>query len=77
MFSNSVHCQYILNIQEYAHNVIRSPSGDTDIIIISVSLLNSDHIDKMKINEQEKEALIGFHAITGNDYVSSFFGKGK
>ena len=77
MFSNSVHCQYILNTQEYAHNVIRSPSGDTDIIIISVSLLNSDHIDKMKINGQEKEALIGFHAITGNDYVSSFFGKGK
>ena len=31
----------------------------------------------MKINEQGKEALIGFHAITGNDYISSFFGKGK
>ena len=31
----------------------------------------------MKINEQEKEALIGFHAIAGNDYISSFLGKGK
>ena len=61
-------------------------------MIIGVSLLNSDHIfinngtgkngnrlqiDKMKIHEQEKEALIGFHAITGNDYILSFFGKGK
>ena len=31
----------------------------------------------MKINEQDKEALTGFHAITGNVYVSSFFRKGK
>ena len=31
----------------------------------------------MKINEQEKKALTGFHAITGNDYISSFFRKGK
>ena len=31
----------------------------------------------MKINEQESEALIGIHAITGNDYISSVFGKGK
>lgn len=32
---------------------------------------------KTKINEQEKEALIGFHAITGSDYISSIFRKGK
>ena len=31
----------------------------------------------MKISEQGKEALIGFLAITGNDSISSFFGKGK
>ena len=31
----------------------------------------------MKINEQEKEALTAFHAITGNDYILSFFGKIK
>ena len=85
-------CQYILNIQKDAHTVIRSPWSDTDIIIIGVSLLNSDYIftdngtgknrnclqiDKMKIHDQKKEALIGFHAITGNDYILSFFGKGK
>ena len=23
----------------------------------------------MKINKQEKEALTGFHAVTGNDYI--------
>ena len=38
------HCQYILNIQKDAHSVIKSPSGDTDIIVTGVSLLNSDHI---------------------------------
>lgn len=62
-----------------AHIVIRSPSGDTDIIVIDISLLNSDYtfiengtgknrncfqIGKIKINEQERKALIGFYAIT-------------
>ena len=27
--------------------------------------------------EKEKDALLGFHAFTGNDYVSAFFMKGK
>ena len=31
----------------------------------------------VKLTADEKMALIGFHAFTGNDYVSSFFGKGK
>ena len=87
-------CHYhnILNIQKDADIVTRSPSDDTDFIIISVSLLNQDHIlndnaagkninclqiDKMKINEQEQETLVGFHVITRNDCISSFFGKGK
>ena len=61
-------------------------------MFLGVSLLHSSHIfienetgkninclqiDKIKIKEQGKEALIGFHAITGNDYLSSLFGKGK
>ena len=86
------HCQYILNIQKDAYIVISSPSDDTDIIIIVFFLLNSGHIfidnetgknrnclqiDQVKIKEQEKVALIGFHLITENDYASSFFGKGK
>ena len=31
----------------------------------------------MKIGEQQKEALIGFHAVTKNDCTSSCFGKEK
>ena len=31
----------------------------------------------VKLSTYEKEALVGFHVFTGNDYVSSFFGKGK
>ena len=31
----------------------------------------------MKINEQEKKTPTGFHAIKGNDFISSFFEKGK
>lgn len=68
-----------------------SPLGDRGIIVTGVSLLNSNHtliehgtekkncqqIDKMKIGEQEKEAIIGFHAVTKNDCTSSRFGKGK
>ena len=38
---------------------------------------NCLQIDKIKINEQEKVALTGFHAITGNGYILSFFEKGK
>ena len=86
------HCQYILNVNKNAQVVIRSPSGDTDIVIIATYLLNSDcifldngtgknrnylQINKLRISEEEKKAIIGFHAVTGNDYVSSFFGKGK
>ena len=29
------------------------------------------------MDADKKSALIGFHALTGNDYVSSFFGHGK
>ena len=36
-------------------------------------LLLSDY----HLSEDERKALIGFHAVTGNDYTSAFFGKGK
>ena len=38
------HFQHILNIQKEGNIVIRPPLCDTDIIIIGVSLLKSDHI---------------------------------
>ena len=31
------HCQYILTIQKDAHIVIRSPSGEADIIVIGMT----------------------------------------
>ena len=35
------------------------------------------HLSDVNLSTKEKSALIGFHAFTGNDYTSAFFGKGK
>ena len=71
---------------------IRSPSADTDIFVIAVDLLASPRVyldfgigkhrkglwlEKIQISDELKKCLVGFHAFTGNDYVSSFFRKGK
>ena len=71
---------------------IRSPSGDTDILVIAIGiisekprvLIDSDGdqrriiwLDSIELNEKQKKALIGFHAFSGNDYISAFFRKGK
>lgn len=72
---------------------IRSPSGDTDIFVIALGIVNErsrlkfDYgsgtnrkaiwLDEVEIPSDHCNALIGFHAFTGNDYVSSFFRKGK
>ena len=34
-------------------------------------------LSDVSLSKNEKSALLGFHAFTGNDYVSSFFKKGK
>ncbi len=34
-------------------------------------------INSLQLSSVQKRGIIGFHALTGNDYVSSFFGKGK
>ena len=34
-------------------------------------------LSDVELSTEEKKALIDFHAFTGNDYVSFFFGKGK
>ena len=73
--------------------LIRSRSGDIDIIVSLIGhqdLPESIYVDNgtgsgrkllqpcmCELNSEEREALIGFHAFTGNDYVSSFFRKGK
>ena len=71
---------------------VRSPSSDTDILIIALNLIEEKHcvlLDSGKEDNRKKvwlnevghteyhHTLIGFHAFTGNDYVSTFFRKNK
>ena len=73
--------------------LIRSRSGDIDIIVSLVGqedLPTELYVDNgtgsgrkilqpslCELTLQERSAVIGFHAFTGNDYTSSFFRKGK
>ena len=73
--------------------VLRSPSGDTDITVLAVALIddrnkvlydygNGDNrktiwLNSTNISDKQRPAIIGFHAFTGNDYASSFFRKDK
>ena len=73
--------------------LIRSRSGDIDIIASLVGqedLPEKLFVDNgtgsgrkviqpslCELSSDERTALIGFHSFTGNDYVSSFFRKGK
>ena len=34
-------------------------------------------LNSIDMNDEKKLALLGFHAFTGNDYISSFFRRGK
>jgi len=72
---------------------IRSPSGDTDIIVIAAGVVEESArvlvdsgngekrrklwLDAITLTENQRKALIGFHAFSGNDYISAFFRKGK
>ena len=74
--------------------VLCSPSGDTDTMVLPVSLISSSKdpvfidyvngknrkgikLNNVNIATDLKQTLVGFHAFTGNDYVSSFFTKGR
>ena len=88
-----LHCHHALEESLSSKVVLRSPSGDTDIMILALSFLESSrtYIDYgngksrkgfwlneiCSINEDQKKSLVGFHAFTGNDYISSFFRKSK
>ena len=81
-----LHCLDALKEPE-ATVVLRSPSGDTDIMVLAVSLISSSQ-DRLFIDYENgknrkavklrnvnmatdlKEALVGFHAFTGNDSAS-------
>ena len=71
--------------------MIRSPSGDIDILALFVlhqrfrTFIDNGtgknrkilDISSTGLGELERSALIGLHAYSGNDYVSSFFKQGK
>ena len=72
--------------------IIRSKSGDTDIFIMALTLFYSANfirdsgtgtgkkivrMSDVEIEEDNKNALISFHVITGYNYASSFFLKEK
>ena len=74
--------------------VLRSHSGDTNIMVLTVVLIRSDcerlyidygngknrkaiYLADVIMNENEKDALLGFHTFSGNDCISGFFRKGK
>ena len=73
--------------------IVRSSSGGIDIIIIAISLIDTSKrvlvdygngknrkgvwLNSIDFDDNIRAALIGFRAFTGNDYVSSFFKRGK
>ena len=72
--------------------MVRSPSGDIDILALFVLhcsgsniFIDNGHGNSRKIfhfktptlSILQRQALSGVHAFSGNDYISSFFGKGK
>ena len=72
--------------------MVRSPSGDIDILYLFLSQnfnfniyidngtgANRKMLDlySTSLSAVQRKAVLGVHALTGNDYVSSFFRKGK
>ena len=81
------------NIGEVPTCVVRSSSGDTDIPIILLGAFQQNiniyidngtgkdrkffHLNSCDLDSQSLQALVGYHAFSGNDYVSSFLRKSK
>ena len=73
--------------------MVRSPSGDIDILVLFLlhqfdgkNVLIDNGVGKNRkiidmstslLSLQQRCALAGMHAFSGNDYISSFFRKGK
>ena len=86
------HCYRSMQEDPSSKVVLRSTSGDTDILALATALLDSNRVyldygkgklrkgfwlNQVVIDDQLIRALTGFHSVTGNNYVSSFFKKGK
>ena len=85
-----LHCHKIATELPAAKITIRSPSGDTDVVVVLSPFADRIILDDgngencrqilladIDVDEDVVSSLIGFHAFTGNDFVSSFFRKGK
>ena len=87
-----LHCYHSMQEDPSTKVVLRSPSGDTNILVLAPTLLDSNCVyldygkgkprkrfwlNQVVIEDQLKRALIGFRSFTGNDYISSFFKKSK
>ena len=71
-----LHAQH--SLKSKSATLIRSHSGDTDIFNTGASTSRKvTCMADVNVNDEELKALIGFHAMTGWVYVSSFFRKGK
>ena len=59
--------------------VLLNSSSQDQVFIDYVNEKNRKVINLSNVNmaTYPKQALVGFHTFTGNDYVSSFFAKGK
>ena len=88
-----LHCLHALTQHPSKKVVIRSPSADIDILVILLNMVEEQskvyldfgvglhrkglYLSDIEMEDGFKKCLIGFHAFTGNDYVSSFFRKGE
>ena len=88
-----LHCHHALMEDTSTKVILRSPSGDTDVMVLAAAFLDKHRTyidygngkgrrgiwlkDLSSVTDDLKTTLIGFHAFTGNDYISSFFRKGK
>ena len=87
-----LHCYHSMQEDPSSKVVLRSLSRDTDILVLATALLDSNRayldywkgklrkgflLNQVVIEDQLKTALIGYHSFTGNDYIFSFFKKGK
>ena len=87
-----LHAIDALNEDPYKHMIITSHSGDIDVLLTSLIIDSADRVfldvntgknrkvlrlSDVELSTEEKKLLIGFHAFTGNDYISFFFGNRK
>ena len=63
--------------------MVRSPSGDSDVLVLFVLYVLIDNgtgksrkifdATSSTLNENKRNALLGLHTFSSNDYVSGFF----